>query len=83
MGGGGLLGPCGTPLVQHSVPSLPYAYSLVCITGASGQEVTGTATVEVLGRGRGVSDLTFAYQVLAVEPCPTPQPDAFAWGREE
>ncbi|XP_004581491.2 plexin-B1 [Ochotona princeps] len=49
--------PCAVDAQEYEVSS-----SLVCITGASGQEVTGTATVEVLGRGRGVSDLTFAYQ---------------------
>lgn len=35
----------------------------MCITGASGEEVTGTVAVEVPGRGRGVSELNFAYQV--------------------
>ncbi|XP_014394462.1 PREDICTED: plexin-B1, partial [Myotis brandtii] len=36
---------------------------LVCVTEASGEEVTGAVTVEVPGRGRGVSEHDFAYQV--------------------
>lgn len=44
-------------------PSLSCACSLVCVTEASGKEVAGAVTVEVPGRGRGVSELDFAYQV--------------------
>lgn len=44
-------------------PSLLCAHSLVCITEASGEEVAGTVTVEVPGRGRGISEYNFAYQV--------------------
>ncbi|OWK02697.1 hypothetical protein Celaphus_00010582 [Cervus elaphus hippelaphus] len=36
--------------------------TLVCITGASREEVAGAVTVEVPGRGRGVSEHDFAYQ---------------------
>ena len=56
-------------MAQHL--SLPCAHSLVCITGASREEVAGTVTVEVPGRGRGVSELDFAYQVPG---CPVPAP---------
>uniref|UniRef100_G1SGF5 Plexin-B1 n=1 Tax=Oryctolagus cuniculus TaxID=9986 RepID=G1SGF5_RABIT len=49
--------PCAVDAQQYEVSS-----SLVCVTGASGEEVTGPATVEVQGRGRGVSDVAFAYQ---------------------
>lgn len=42
---------------------LSCAYSLVCITGTSGEEVTGAVAVEVPGRGHGVSEFNFAYQV--------------------
>lgn len=45
----------------HACPSR--AYSLVCIAGASGEEVTGAVAVEVPGRGHGVSEFNFAYQV--------------------
>lgn len=44
-------------------PSLPCAHSFVCITEASLGEVAGVVTVEVPGRGRGVSEHNFAYQV--------------------
>lgn len=53
--------------------SLPCAHSLVCITGASREEVAGAVTVEVPGRGRGVSEHDFAYQVPG---CPVPTPHA-------
>ena len=54
-------------MAQHL--SLPCAHSLVCITGASREEVAGAVTVEVPGRGRGVSEHDFAYQVPG---CPVP-----------
>ena len=56
-------------MAQHL--SLPCAHSLVCITGASREEVAGAVTVEVPGRGRGVSEHDFAYQVPG---CPVPTP---------
>ncbi|KAL0599833.1 Plexin-B1 [Plecturocebus cupreus] len=49
--------PCAVDTQEYEVSS-----SLVCITGASGEEVAGAAAVEVLGRGRGVSEQDFAYQ---------------------
>uniref|UniRef100_A0A8C2SCM3 Sema domain-containing protein n=1 Tax=Capra hircus TaxID=9925 RepID=A0A8C2SCM3_CAPHI len=49
--------PCAVDAQEYEVSS-----SLVCITGASREEVAGTVTVEVPGRGRGVSELDFAYQ---------------------
>lgn len=49
--------PCVVDAQVYEVSS-----SLVCITEASGEEVAGTVTVEVPGRGRGVSDYSFAYQ---------------------
>lgn len=49
--------PCAVVAQEYEVSS-----SLVCITGASGEEVAGAAAVEVLGRGRGVSEHDFAYQ---------------------
>ncbi|KAM5292343.1 plexin-B1 isoform 2-T2 [Ctenodactylus gundi] len=49
--------PCAVDAQDYEVSS-----SLVCVTGASGEEVTGAAVVEVSGRGRGVSELNFAYQ---------------------
>ncbi|XP_033615667.1 plexin-B1 [Fukomys damarensis] len=49
--------PCAVDAQDYEVSS-----SLVCITGASGEEVTGAVVVEVLGRGRGVSELNFVYQ---------------------
>nr|XP_044992908.1 plexin-B1 [Jaculus jaculus]XP_044992909.1 plexin-B1 [Jaculus jaculus]XP_044992910.1 plexin-B1 [Jaculus jaculus]XP_044992911.1 plexin-B1 [Jaculus jaculus]XP_044992912.1 plexin-B1 [Jaculus jaculus]XP_044992914.1 plexin-B1 [Jaculus jaculus]XP_044992915.1 plexin-B1 [Jaculus jaculus]XP_044992916.1 plexin-B1 [Jaculus jaculus] len=49
--------PCAVDAQEYEVSS-----SLVCITGASGEEVTGAVTVEVPGRGHGVSELNFAYQ---------------------
>lgn len=57
--GGSVRGAFGT--AWHS--SLPCAHSLVCITEASGEEVAGAVTVEVAGRGRGISEHDFAYQV--------------------
>nr|KAF6335634.1 plexin B1 [Pipistrellus kuhlii] len=49
--------PCAVDAREYAVSS-----SLVCVTEASGEEVTGPVTVEVPGRGRGVSELDFAYQ---------------------
>ncbi|PNJ31952.1 PLXNB1 isoform 4 [Pongo abelii] len=49
--------PCAVDAQEYEVSS-----SLVCITGASGEEVAGAAAVEVPGRGRGVSEHDFAYQ---------------------
>lgn len=49
--------PCVVDAQVYEVSS-----SLVCITEASGEEVAGTVTVEVPGRGRGVSEQNFAYQ---------------------
>ncbi|XP_073916105.1 plexin-B1 isoform X1 [Castor canadensis] len=49
--------PCSVDTKVYEVSS-----SLVCITGASGEEVAGTAAVEVPGRGRGISEFSFAYQ---------------------
>ncbi|XP_032145583.1 plexin-B1 isoform X2 [Sapajus apella] len=49
--------PCAVDTQQYEVSS-----SLVCITGASGEEVAGATAVEVPGRGRGVSEHDFAYQ---------------------
>ncbi|XP_004368544.1 plexin-B1 [Trichechus manatus latirostris] len=49
--------PCAVDIQEYEVSS-----SLVCITGLSGEEVKGPATVEVPGRGHGVSELDFAYQ---------------------
>ncbi|PNJ31953.1 PLXNB1 isoform 6 [Pongo abelii] len=54
--------PCAVDAQEYEVSS-----SLVCITGASGEEVAGAAAVEVPGRGRGVSEHDFAYQFE--EPC--------------
>lgn len=51
------------PLVWPGTLALPCAHSLVCITEASGEEVAGAVTVEVPGRGRGISEHNFAYQV--------------------
>ncbi|PNI80857.1 PLXNB1 isoform 5 [Pan troglodytes] len=49
--------PCAVDAQEYEVSS-----SLVCITGASGEEVAGATAVEVPGRGRGVSEHDFAYQ---------------------
>uniref|UniRef100_G3TMS5 Plexin-B1 n=1 Tax=Loxodonta africana TaxID=9785 RepID=G3TMS5_LOXAF len=49
--------PCAVDVQEYEVSS-----SLVCITGLSGEEVKGPATVEVPGRGHGVSEHYFAYQ---------------------
>ncbi|XP_076985529.1 plexin-B1 [Tamandua tetradactyla] len=49
--------PCTVDAQEYEVSS-----SLVCITGASREEMAGPATVEVLGRGRGISENDFAYQ---------------------
>nr|CAI9700090.1 unnamed protein product [Rangifer tarandus platyrhynchus] len=49
--------PCAVDAQEYEVSS-----SLVCITGASREEVAGAVTVEVSGRGRGVSEHDFAYQ---------------------
>ncbi|KAM4863155.1 plexin-B1 [Urocitellus parryii] len=49
--------PCAVDAQEYEVSS-----SLVCITGASGEEVVGAAAVEVPGRGRSISELNFAYQ---------------------
>ncbi|XP_037706109.1 plexin-B1 [Choloepus didactylus] len=49
--------PCAVDAQEYEVSS-----SLVCITGASREETAGPATVEVPGRGRGVSENHFAYQ---------------------
>uniref|UniRef100_A0A8C9ASH5 Plexin B1 n=1 Tax=Prolemur simus TaxID=1328070 RepID=A0A8C9ASH5_PROSS len=48
---------CAVDAQEYEVSS-----SLVCVTGASGEEVAGAVAVEVLGRGRGVSEHDFAYQ---------------------
>lgn len=56
-------------MAQH--PSLPCAHSFVCVTEASGGEVAGTVTVEVPGRGRGISEHDFAYQVRWLPPSPS------------
>lgn len=56
------------------VPScLSCAHSLVCITGTSGEEVTGAVAVEVPGRGNGVSEFNFAYQVPKCQVTPSLQ----------
>ncbi|KAF3829173.1 hypothetical protein GH733_003437 [Mirounga leonina] len=49
--------PCAVDAQEYEVSS-----SFVCITEASGGEVAGTVTVEVPGRGHGVSEHDFAYQ---------------------
>ncbi|XP_072797302.1 plexin-B1 isoform X1 [Vicugna pacos] len=49
--------PCVVDPQEYEVSS-----SLVCITKASREEVAGSVTVEVPGRGRGVSEHDFAYQ---------------------
>uniref|UniRef100_A0A8C4LSN1 Plexin B1 n=1 Tax=Equus asinus asinus TaxID=83772 RepID=A0A8C4LSN1_EQUAS len=49
--------PCAVDAREYEVSS-----SLVCITEASGEEVADAVTVEVLGRGRGISEHDFAYQ---------------------
>ncbi|EQB77103.1 plexin-B1 [Camelus ferus] len=49
--------PCAVDPQEYEVSS-----SLVCITKASREEVAGSVTVEVPGRGRGVSEHDFAYQ---------------------
>nr|KAF6475694.1 plexin B1 [Rousettus aegyptiacus] len=49
--------PCVVDAQEYEVSS-----SLVCITEASGEEVAGAVTVEVAGRGRGISEHDFAYQ---------------------
>lgn len=49
--------PCAVDVQEYKVSS-----SLVCITEASEEEVAGVVTVEVPGRGRGVSEHDFAYQ---------------------
>ncbi|XP_053525163.1 plexin-B1 isoform X4 [Artibeus jamaicensis] len=49
--------PCAVDAQEYEVSS-----SLVCVTEASGKEVAGAVTVEVPGRGRGISELNFAYQ---------------------
>ncbi|XP_006909115.1 plexin-B1 isoform X2 [Pteropus alecto] len=49
--------PCVVDAQEYEVSS-----SLVCITEASREEVAGAVTVEVPGRGRGISEHDFAYQ---------------------
>lgn len=49
--------PCAVSAQEYEVSS-----SLVCITEATMEEVAGTVTVEVPGRGRGVSEHSFSYQ---------------------
>ncbi|XP_032723836.1 plexin-B1 isoform X2 [Lontra canadensis] len=49
--------PCAVDVLEYEVSS-----SFVCVTEASGGEVAGTVTVEVPGRGRGISEHNFAYQ---------------------
>ncbi|XP_012915945.2 plexin-B1 isoform X1 [Mustela putorius furo] len=49
--------PCAVDVLEYEVSS-----SFVCVTEASGGEVAGTVTVEVPGRGRGISEHDFAYQ---------------------
>ncbi|GAB5568031.1 plexin-B3 isoform X2 [Prionailurus iriomotensis] len=49
--------PCAVDAQEYEVSS-----SFVCITEASGEEVAGAVTVEVPGRGHGVSEHDFAYQ---------------------
>lgn len=63
--------PCAVDAGEYDVSS-----SLVCITGASGEEVTGTVAVEVPGRGHGVSEFNFAYQdpkVHSISPARGPR----------
>ncbi|XP_027625116.1 plexin-B1 [Tupaia chinensis] len=63
--------PCAVDTQQYEVSS-----SLVCITGASREEVAGDVVVEVPGRGRGISEHDFAYQdpkVLSVFPARGPR----------
>ncbi|XP_008056443.1 plexin-B1 [Carlito syrichta] len=49
--------PCAVDAQEYEVSS-----SLVCITGASGEEMAGAAVVEVPGRGRSISEHNFTYQ---------------------
>uniref|UniRef100_A0A8C9MAD2 Plexin-B1 n=1 Tax=Panthera tigris altaica TaxID=74533 RepID=A0A8C9MAD2_PANTA len=49
--------PCAVDAQVYEVSS-----SFVCITEASGEEVAGAVTVEVPGRGHGVSEHDFVYQ---------------------
>ncbi|MEJ1285834.1 hypothetical protein NN561_016831 [Cricetulus griseus] len=49
--------PCAVDAGEYEVSS-----SLVCITGTTGEEVTGAVAVEVPGRGHSVSEFNFAYQ---------------------
>ncbi|XP_007953477.1 plexin-B1 [Orycteropus afer afer] len=49
--------PCTVDTQEYEISS-----SLVCITGLSGEEVSGPVMVEVPGRGHGVSERDFAYQ---------------------
>ncbi|XP_044109590.1 plexin-B1 isoform X2 [Neovison vison] len=49
--------PCAVDILEYEVSS-----SFVCVTEASGGEVAGAVTVEVPGRGRGISEHDFAYQ---------------------
>nr|XP_055199274.1 plexin-B1 isoform X2 [Nyctereutes procyonoides] len=49
--------PCAVDAQEYEISS-----SFVCITEASDGEVAGAVTVEVPGRGRGVSEHDFAYQ---------------------
>lgn len=63
--------PCAVDVGEYDVSS-----SLVCITGSSGEEVTGEVAVEVPGRGHGVSEFNFAYQdpkVLSIFPAHGPR----------
>lgn len=63
--------PCAVDVGEYDVSS-----SLVCITGSSGEEVTGAVAVEVPGRGHGVSEFSFAYQdpkVLSIFPAHGPR----------
>lgn len=63
--------PCAVDVGEYDVSS-----SLVCITGSSGEEVTGAVAVEVPGRGHGVSEFSFAYQdpkVLSIFPVHGPR----------
>ncbi|XP_073086650.1 plexin-B1 isoform X2 [Manis javanica] len=63
--------PCAVDTQEYQVSS-----RLVCITASAGKEVAGAVTVEVPGRGRGVSEHLFAYQdpkVLSISPARGPR----------
>ncbi|KAK2509507.1 hypothetical protein MC885_005673 [Smutsia gigantea] len=63
--------PCVVDAQEYQVSS-----RLVCITANAGKEVAGAVTVEVPGRGRGVSEHLFAYQdpkVHSISPARGPR----------